>query len=202
MPRGLDEIRSAQPPVDVTSRVRLTRQTARSFAAAVSVLLIATLVVNRSSTALMGDPASSASAVQAGTIELTDDDQGRSLFDLRDLSPARPVEQCVEVTYTGTILPVALRLRAEGQGPLSDYLDIEIAEGSGGGFDDCTGFSADGIVFEGTVAELEDSEWIELGDVVNSGDSKDFRVVLRVQDREEALGQQANLEFAWEVTPS
>ncbi|NND74488.1 MAG: hypothetical protein HKN44_05730 [Ilumatobacter sp.] len=203
MPRTLDDLRSTQSTTTPATRgIRLTRQTGRSFAAAVSVLLIATLVVNRSSTALKGDPASGASALQAGTIELTDDDEGRSLFDLSDLSPARPVEQCVEVTYGGTILPVALELRVTSGGELDEFLDIEIDEGTGGGFGSCEDFSAERSVFSGTVDELSAEGWIDLGDLVNTGESKDFRITLNVQDRQEALGRSANLEFGWEVTPS
>lgn len=203
MPRRLDELRSPTADAEATTRgVRLTRQTGRSFAAAVSVLLIATLVVNHSSAALKGDPAAGSSALQAGTIELTDDDEGRSLFDLRDLSPARPVEQCVEVTYGGTILPVALQLRVKSEGVLGEFLDVDIAEGTGAGFGSCDDFLLERTVYEGTVADLVDEGWIDLGDLVNSGESKHFRIVLRVQDRAEALGQSTNLEFGWEVTPS
>lgn len=203
MPRRLDELRTSAATSDVSSRgIRLTRQTGRSFAAAVSVLLIATLVVNRSSGALRGEPASATSALQSGTIELTDDDEGRSLFDLRDLSPARPVEQCVSVTYGGSILPVALQLRAKSEGALGTYLDIAVEEGTGGGFDSCDAFVPQRKVYDGTLTGLVDAGWIELGDIVNTGDARDFRIVLRVQDRHEALGQNASLEFGWEVTPS
>ncbi len=204
MPRRLDDLRgNAAAATGAASRgVRLTRQTGRSFAAAVSVLLIATLVVNHSSTALRGDPASGTSALQAGTIELTDDDEGRSLFDLRDLSPARPVEQCVSVTYGGTILPVALQLRAKSEGTLGEYLDVDIEEGTGGGFGSCAEFEPERTVYDGTVTGLVDEGWLDLGDLVNTGESRDFRIALRVQDRAEALGQNTSLEFGWEVTPS
>lgn len=203
MPRALSEIRTSAPATEETSRgVKITRNTARSFAAAVSVLLIATLVVNRSSAALNGDPATASSALELGSIELTDDDQGRSLFDLADLTPARPVEQCIEVTYLGTILPVALEVRVNADGALADYLDITIDEGTGGGYESCAQFERRRSIVDGTVADVEASGWFEVGDLLNTGDSRTFRVTLLVQDDERAIGQGANLELGWEVVPS
>ncbi len=203
MPRHLIDLQSGPPDGETTTRdLSLTRKTARSFAAAVSVLLIATLVVNRTGTALSGDAASSNAAITSGTIELTDDDEGRSLFDLRDLTPARPVERCVEVTYGGTILPVALAVSAEASGELAEYLDVSIEEGLGGDFESCAGFLRSAPVYGGSLDDLTTLGWIGLGDVLNTGESRTYRIELTVQDRQEALGQATSLEFAWEVTPS
>ena len=203
MPRHLVDLQAAEPDAEKTTRdLSLTRKTARSFAAAVSVLLIATLVVNRTGTALTGDASSTGAAVTAGTIELTDDDEGRSLFDLSDLTPARPVERCIEVTYGGTILPVALAVRAEASGSLAKYLDVVVEEGSGGAFESCDGFTRSVSVFDGPLDELTAQEWLDLGELLNAGDARTYRIELSLHDRQEALGQSTSLEFAWEVTPA
>lgn len=203
MPRPLAELQALKPDVESSPRdLGVTRRTGRSFAAAVSVLLLAALVVNRSGAALTGDAASASSVITSGTIELTDDDRGRSLFDLRDLTPARPVARCIEVTYEGTILPAALSVRAEAAGELAPYLDVTIEEGRGGGFDSCELFVASERVFDGALDELADHGWIDLGEVVNTGEGRTYRIVLAVQDRHEALGLESSLELAWEVTPS
>lgn len=203
MPRPLADLQTQKPDVETTTHdLRVTRRTGRSFAAAVAVLLLATLVVTRSGRALTSQAAISSSVVTSGTIEISDDDQGRSLFDLRDLTPVRPVERCIEVRYTGTILPVSLAVRAEAAGTLAPYLDVTIEEGRGGDFESCEDFVASKRLYQGALTGFVDRGWVDLGDILNSGDHRSFRIQLSVQDRQEALGQQTSMELAWEVAPS
>jgi hypothetical protein len=203
MPRPLSELHTSNVDTERNKHeLGVTGRTGRSFAAAASVLLLSTLVVNRSSGALTGTDANATAAVGSGSIELTDDDQGRSLFDLTNLTPARPEARCVEVTYGGTILPVALRLRAEADGSLADFLDVTIDEGTGGGFESCDGFTAVSPVFDGPLTDLTALGWVELGDILNAGDGRTYRISLQLEDNQEALTQETNLELAWEVEPS
>lgn len=181
---------------------KLAQRTGRSFAGAISVLLLATLVVSRSDAALSGEAARAAAVVESGTIELDDDDEGRSLFDVQDLVPGRPIERCIDVIYTGSILPVSLAVRGEANGPLVEFADIVIETGAGGNFDSCDGFVADGAAFRGSVVELTESGAVELGTIVNAGEDRAFRITLALRDELEALGQQMTMEFAWDVTPS
>jgi hypothetical protein len=203
MPRPLSDLRTVgNDETDHRRDLTTTRRTSRSFAAAVAVLLLATLVANRTSGALTRVPANAAAAMSSGTIELNDDDGGRSLFDIDALTPARPIERCIDVRYSGSILPADLRMKADADGPLRDYLDVTIDSGSGGNYDSCDGFEADDDVFAGTLAEFVDNEWTEVGTFFNTGDSRTFRITMQLQDRSEALGQTTNVEFGWEATPS
>ncbi len=188
--------------VEPERQIWLGRSTARAFAAAISALLIATLVVNRSSEALTTEGTAAGTSVSSGTISLIDDDQGRSLFDLSAMAPGRPVTRCIEVVYDGTILPVDLALSAEADGSLARFLDVTIDEGSGGSFETCDGFTVIRPVFTGTLASLAGGDWLPLGRMVNTGDSRTFRIHLELQDTEDALGQQTSADFIWEVTPS
>jgi len=201
MPRLLGELKTPQDDSDARRDLAITHRTTRSFGAAVAVLLLATLVASRSDQAFTKTPANASAAVAAGTIELGDDDDGRSLFDLQALTPTRAVERCLEVNYTGTILPVQLRMRAEADGVLSDYLDIEVQSGSGGNYDSCAEFIAEDDVFEGTLADFALTDWNEVGIFLNSGERQTFRIEIQLQDRLEALGETTSLGFAWEATP-
>lgn len=187
---------------DVNQESWLTRSTARAFAAAISSLLIATLVVNQSSEALTSEGTVAGSAVTSGTISLIDDDAGRSLFDLSDMAPGRPVVRCIEVVYDGTIVPVDLALKAETSGTLAEFLDVSIDEGTGGGFDTCDGFSATDEIYDGTLAGLAAADWLELERIVNTGSRRSYRITFDLQDEQDALGQAASASFVWEVTPS
>ena len=202
MPRPLTELRTPEDPLVARRDRGLNRRTSRSFAAAVAVLVLATVVVDRSDAALSGVSANAASAVNSGTVALDDDDEGRSLFLLDDLTPARPSVRCIEITYGGTILPVSLELQARAQGDLSRHLRVAIDEGDGGGYGSCDGFLASGSVFDGPLDELTGAGWLDVGTLVNTGERRTFRIALQLEDDQEALGLSTSLEFAWEVTPA
>ena len=133
---------------------RTGRSTARAFAAAISALLMSTLVVNRSSEALTTDGTVTGNQITSGVIALSDDDQGRSLFDLSDMAPGQTEVHCLEVSYDGTITPVDLTMITNAEGPLAAYLDVVIEAGTGGNFEDCEGFEKTSDVFDGTLDEL------------------------------------------------
>lgn len=180
----------------------LTRTTARAFAAAISSLLIATLVVNASSEALTTDGTVAGSSLSSGTISLADDDEGRALFDFTDMAPGRPTVRCIEVIYGGTITPVDLTLASESLGDLTTYLDVIVEGGEGASFGECEGFVTDEVLYRGTLAEFSNSEAIFLGRLLNTGDRRSYRITVDIQDVQEALGRAASADFIWEVTPS
>ncbi|MEE9416887.1 MAG: hypothetical protein V3V01_16520 [Acidimicrobiales bacterium] len=200
MPQPLMEKPSAGP--DKVQERRLARSTARAFAAAISALLISALVVNRSSTALQAEGTVAGTTFSSGTIELVDDDQGRSLFDLSDMAPGRPAQRCLEIEYQGSILPVDLTLIGEFNGPLARFLDATIEQGSGGNFDSCNNFQASEEIFHGTLEELATLGRIDLGPIINTGDQREFRITFDLADEQAALGLEASASLIWEASPS
>ncbi len=186
---------------DEAQRRWVTLGTARAFAAAMSVLVIATFVVNRSAGALEADGAVNASEVSSGTIELNDDDNGRSLFNLSDMVPGRSSAECITITYDGSIVPVDLTLAADVQGDLGPYLDVLVEQGSSGGFESCAGFEALRVVFDGTLSGLAARDRLDLERILNQGESRVFRFTFTLQDRREALGRNASVGFIWEAKP-
>lgn len=203
MARTLNDYRPETEEVDETVEENwLTRTTARAFAAAMSALLIATLVVTRSNEALTTDGTVAGSSLSSGTIALVDDDSGQALFDFSDLAPGRPLERCIEVVYEGSITPVDLTLTAESIGDLARYMNLSVEEGSGAGFETCDGFVADSTLYSGTLAEFSEGPGLELGRLLNSGASRSYRIVFDLQDEQEALGLSATADFIWEVAPS
>ena len=200
MPLPLME--TPQDTTDTPRERRVARSTARAFAAAISALLIATLVVARSGSALEAEGTTAKTNFEAGTVSLVDDDRGRSLFDLSDMAPGRPAVECIVVTYDGSILPVDLSVRAQGDGPLLPYLHVTVEEGDGGGFRDCEGFEPTDELYEGDLEELVRRNRVGLGTLNNTGDKRSFRVEFELADEQAALGLSAEASFEWEVTPS
>ena len=180
---------------------RIDRAAARAFAAAVSALIISTLVVSQSSAAIDPDGTVAGNSFTVGTVSLVDDDEGRSLVNLEDMAPGRPAEECISVAYEGTILPVALTLDAQTVGDLGPYLEVEIDSGSGGGFGACEGFLAEERIFSGTLDQLDERGVIELGSIYNSNDAVVYRFQFELRDEADAVGRQSSLDFVWEATP-
>lgn len=180
----------------------VTLATARAFAAAMSVLAIATFVVNRSATALTIDGAVNASEVASGTIDLNDDDNGRSLFDLADMVPGRTSTQCITIRYDGSIVPVDLALQAEVEGDLGPYLDVVVEQGSTGGFEDCERFRSERLVYDGTLARMAAGNRIGLERILNQGESRVYRFRFTLKDTNQALGRASTVGFVWEVRPT
>lgn len=203
MARPLDTVsfddRTDAGPSAASSRV--DRAAARAFASAISALIISTLVVSQSTAAIEPDGTVAGNAVAAGTVELSDDDRGQSLVDLEAMAPRRPVEECITVAYTGSILPVELTLDTQVVGDLGPFLDVQVEQGAGGGFDDCEGFVADTTVFDGTLQTLDDREALALGRFYNTGDEITFRFRFELLDEADASGRASSIDFVWEATP-
>lgn len=181
---------------------RLDRSAARAFAAAISSLIIATLVVSQSAEALDPDGTVAGNSFEAGTVELVDDDLGRSLFDLTNMAPGRPVEECITVSYEGTILPVEVTLGATTSGELAPYLSVEVESGNGGGFGSCDGFEPAQSVFSGTIWTMAALDPRVVGTLRNQGDGITFRFRFELLDDGRAVGQATALDFVWEAVPS
>lgn len=181
---------------------RLDRAAARAFAAAISSLIIATLVVSQSAQALDPDGTVAGNSFEAGTVELVDDDEGRSLVNLTNMAPGRPVEECITVSYEGTILPVEVTLGATTTGDLAPYLTVVVEAGTGGAFGSCDGFEPIRTVYSGTVWAMGATEPKGVGTFRNQGDSTTFRFRFELLDDGRAVGQSSALDFVWEAVPS
>ncbi len=181
---------------------RLDRAAARAFAAAISSLIIATLVVSHSAQALDPEGTVAANSVAAGTVTLVDDDQGRSLVNLNDMAPGRPVEECIVVSYEGSVLPVDVSLLATVTGSLADHLLVAVERGTGGRFSSCDDFVPAEQVYSGTAGQFGRTEPIRVATVRNQYEDIAFRFRFEVLDDAEAVGQASAIDFVWEAVPS
>jgi hypothetical protein len=128
-----------------------------------AVLLTGALVMDRTRAAFVADTANPASDWAAGTVEISDDDSGTALFSVSGLLPGDSGEQCIVVTYVGT-LSAAVRLYAGSvTGSLGPYLALDVEEATVGGnvgsfSGGCGAFSGTSI-YSGTVAGLSASAY-------------------------------------------
>jgi predicted ribosomally synthesized peptide with SipW-like signal peptide len=82
--------------------------------------------------------------ITAGTVSLTDNDSGTALYNLSNVKPDTAYEQCIEVSYGGS-LPAEVRLyRATGTlGTLAGHVTMKVEAGTQStvGFPGCAGFT-------------------------------------------------------------
>ena len=200
-------------PIDVAAEeAGIGRTTARSLAAAIALLIVSILVVTRSQAAFTTEEAGADVSFAAGSVQLTDDDFGSSLFAVQDMVPDRPERDCIVVSYEGNVLPVDVTLASEAEGDLADLLGVQVERGEGGAFHDCTGFTPEATVFDGTLSELAAGDPVDAFVVEDSPDAQTFRFTFTLTDLPDggatvaspgdgADHPSAQARFIWEADP-
>lgn len=176
------------------------------------VLFVSTLIVATSSASFTSSTDNAANAFASGSVVLTDDDGGSSLFTLPAMYPGQTFSNCLVVTYSGTLDPVVVRLYSGGfadSGNVADHLVVTVDEGAGGAHNDCTGFVEDdaGAEFSDTLTQFGAlhtnyatgvGEW----DPTGPGQSKTYRVTVELDAAAPAAVQGESvtaLTFVWET---
>jgi hypothetical protein len=140
------------------------------------------------------------------TVDFSDDDGGRALFDVGQLAPDRPVSNCLRIAYDGAAGAGTVRLMANNvSGPLADALTLRLEMGTGGQFGDCTGFVGT-QVYNGTLAGLGDSSAAEPGVATgwspSTGAARTYRLTAIAPDDAAIQGLAAAATLTWVlVTP-
>ncbi len=183
---------------------RATLDAARLITFAVTALLISFLVIGRTSSVLDADAQASGSTLSSGRVELRDDDNGATLFDLPALLPGEPVTNCLEVVYLGSVFGGDIRLSAKGGGELAPYLDTEILIGEGGGFENCDDFVPTDTLFEGTLEELGAAHGVNgtplsAFPIREARVARTFQITFELRDDAAAEGGSATTSFQWTV---
>jgi hypothetical protein len=146
---------------------------------------------------------------EAGTVVLEDGDAGTAMFDESGLVPGTDGEQCIDVTYRGTVDSEVRLYVAEGDlaGTLGPHLRLTVEIGDGGAFGDCSGFDPTSTIFDGTLAGLAAAHasfadgagpgtWLPLCD---SGESRTYRFSYVLEADDGAQGLDAGARFTWEA---
>ncbi|GIG19286.1 hypothetical protein Cch01nite_00100 [Cellulomonas chitinilytica] len=122
------------------------RRIAGFAAAPVAILAAGALVWNASSAAFTATTRNAGNSWSTGQVTLTDDDKGAAGFTVTGLVPGQHGEKCLVVkstsTVAGEVRTYVQNLSASAQG-LQDRIIFKVEQGTGGSFNDCTGFVAD-----------------------------------------------------------
>ncbi len=122
------------------------RRVAGLAAAPVAILAAGALVWNASSAAFTASTRNAGNSWSTGQVTLTDDDKGAAGFTVTGLVPGQTGSKCLVVksssTVPGEVRSYVQNLSASAQG-LQDHIMFKVEKGTGGSFNDCTGFQAD-----------------------------------------------------------
>lgn len=123
-----------------------TRKIAGLSAGPIAVVLAGPLVWQGSMAAFTATTRNSGNSWATGQVALTDDDRGAAGFTVENLVPGSTDTKCIVVTSSSTVpgevRSYAQNLSSSANG-LEDHLMLQIERGSGGTFNDCTGFTPD-----------------------------------------------------------
>ena len=121
-----------------------TRRILAISAAPAAFLLSGLLIWQESQAAFTAEAYSAGNNWSAGAVTLTSDNNGAAAFSVQNVKPGQGGSKCIVVT-SGATLPGLLKTyvsnleTAQSKG-LEKYIKIQISEGTGGSFNDCTGY--------------------------------------------------------------
>ncbi len=172
-----------------------------------AVLLTGAFIVTASIAAFSDTTDNSGNTWSTGTVVLTDDDGGSGiLFTVIGMKPLDVVTNCIVVTYEGTLLPADVVLYGVSGGTgLDAYLDLIVEEGTGGIFDNCTGFSATSTIYTGgtladfAVAHTNFGNGAGTWSPSANPESVTYKFTATLQDDNAAQGLGATATFTWEA---
>ena len=168
--------------------------------------------------AYTSDTPSSGNRIEAGSVDLRDNDSGAALLSLSGAIPGDTDSGCIKVTYQGS-LPSTVKLYGTTGGTgLDQYLSLKVTRGtysgSDPGYDSCTGFQPDatdyigagpGIVYDGTLQDYPDDYATAVADppggpaTWTTGEEHVYKLEVTVQANLAAQGKTATQTFTWEA---
>lgn len=114
-----------------------------------AIVLAGALVWSGSNAAFTATTSNPGNNWAAGTVTLSDDDLGVAAFTAKDIVPGQTGQKCIVVTskssVAGIVKVYSKNLIASGK-HLEDHVLLTLEEGTGGSFNDCTGFIANPAV--------------------------------------------------------
>lgn len=176
----------------------------RGLAVVASLGFVSILVVTSSRAAFVDTTDNATNTFSAGDVVLDDDDAGGVAFNVANMAPGDSRTRCIAVTYTGSLTADVHLYGTVGGTGLADYLDVDVAIGTGGSFASCTGFSATSTLFTGTLADFGSTHTdyaSGLGGLNGATDptSRTYRITVTLQDDNAAQARSATAGFTWEA---
>jgi hypothetical protein len=124
------------------------------------------------------------------------------LIEVDGLVPGDEAVECIAVTYEGDAVPAAVTMAARVDGSLGRSLSVQSEIGSGGNFEDCTGFRSTGVLFTGTLDDMADAGEFDAFVAPSSPVARSFRMTFTMQSDAPDTAGDATADFIWEAKPA
>lgn len=203
------------PSADATTPGRQRgRRIAALAAGPLAILLAGGIVWQGSQAAFTATTRNSGNSWSTGNVALTDDDRGAARFTVENLVPGQTGQKCVVVTSNSTV-PGVVKLYQTSLSDSGHRLDsrikMSIEEGTGGSFNDCTGFTPSGpapaFVALGSIPAVDYSTGIHAWTTSGTpGESRTYRATWTfdttgmTQAEVDALqGSRVSSDIVWEM---
>ena len=176
----------------------------RGLAVLASLGFVSVLVVTSSRAAFVDTTDNATNTFSAGDVVLDDDDAGSVLFNVANMAPGDSRTRCIAVSYTGSLTSDVHLYGTVGGSGLADYLDVDVAIGTGGTFASCAGFTASSTLFTGTLTDFGATHTdyaTGLGGMNGATDptTRTYRITVTLQDDNAAQAKSATTGFTWEA---
>ncbi|MDF9279078.1 hypothetical protein P4U43_14915 [Arthrobacter sp. EH-1B-1] len=192
------------------------RKIAALSAGPIAVLLAGGMVWQGSQAAFTATTRNAGNAWSTGTVMLTDDDAGRAAFTAEGIVPGDSGEKCIVVT-SGSNVAGEVRAYTQNLSPsaagLENHIIFDVEQGTGGSFNDCTGFAPTPDTQPGApisaLAQMNNnylnggSAWTTTG---NPGESQVYRgswkfdtTGLSQQQIDALQGSRISIDLVWEL---
>jgi hypothetical protein len=154
-------------------------------------------------TGVVGEP-SPAPRASTSPISLVDNDGGRPLFSLANMSPGDTATSCIAVTNESPV-PVDVALHAAPTGTLDGYLGLTVERGTASAPQpgSCAGFSKEAGVWTGTLADFPRPGQAGVADTaLGAGATRIYRYTATLRDigGNAAQGRTSTVSFAFSGT--
>lgn len=193
-----------KPTMSSVASNSASRGLLRLAAIASSLLLLTVFTSARSQAAFTDSTDNAGNSWTAGSVTLTDDDSNTALFSYSGWTPTDTASNCIVVTYSGDVLPAAIRLHAITTGGLDDYLDFTVELGTGGSFGNCAGFTPTSTIFSSTLtnfalAHSDYASGLNVFTAATNPTSQTLRITTTLQDNNAAQGLSSTATLTWET---
>ncbi|OMQ15650.1 hypothetical protein A7K94_0207995 [Modestobacter sp. VKM Ac-2676] len=146
--------------------------------------------------------------VSTGTVVLSDDDAGGTMFAVPGMKPGATGKRCLTVRATGSA-PVGVRMYVTGRSDtrgLAGELRLTVRIGTGGSYARCAGFRPEGSVYDGALAAFPADRWATgMGDWTTAGNpageqkTYELTYALPADAPASVQGGSATVTFVWEA---
>ncbi len=190
-----------------------TRRLATLVVGPTAILVAGLLVWQGSTAAFTADTRNIGNNWQTGSVLLSDDDLGAAAFRVDGVAPGQTGTKCIVVTSESTI-PGEVRVYVGNLGAhgLENNILVGMETGTGGSFNDCTGFNPTGNLPAVSLADIAANDysyatgvlpWVTTG---TPGETKSYRatwtfdVTGLTETQVDALqGMSASIDVEWEI---